>query len=99
MIDEPIQPSIDRSSRILAVGFANADSDPEKEIILAISQDIRLFNDLGEPTGIGDFDYTSVYDSKPKEDHGTFSLLSLFNFEGECFDIAGTKKKLIELGY
>jgi len=100
LIADSLQASMASSSRILAVGFANADSDNEKEIIVAIGQDIRLFDDSGEHSnGIGEFAYTSVYDSKPKEDNGTFYLLSLFNFEGECFDISDTKKKLKGLGY
>jgi hypothetical protein len=93
--EDTLDPGLNHSSRIRAIGFANADNDPELEIIIAIGQDIRLFDDSGEyATGIGEFWYTMVYDSEPQLRDGTLLLPNLFSFEGECTDIADTKAKL-----
>ena len=68
MIGDTIEPSMDNSSRIVSIAFANADSDIEKEIIVLIEQDIRLVDETGTgDSGIGDFGYIVVYDSEPKK--------------------------------
>lgn len=100
LFEDTLDRGLNRSSRIRAIGFANADSDSELEIIVAIGQDIRLFDDSGEhAAGIGEFWYTMVYDSRPQSRDGIQYFPNLFSFEGECMDITDTKAKLKSMKY
>jgi hypothetical protein len=93
-----IQPALGFPAKILEVKFLNADIDKQKEIVVLLGTLIRLFDDKGDKsTGVGEYDYSEVYDSKVTTDNKC--LKRLFSFDGDCHSIKDTEEKLKSLGF